>query len=127
MIAACPESIWTVDADDYSGDAASLVLDVARRLRTVLPIGATDTLVTKIMLGVFGCVPAFDTNFRTGSGLWTFGADALRRIMSFYEANATLIDAHGIPTLDFGTGESTGRLYSRAKVVDMIFFIEGAG
>jgi len=30
-------------------------------------------------------------------------------------------------TLDFHTGEPTQRRYSRVKVIDMIFFIEGGG
>jgi hypothetical protein len=37
-----------------------------------------------------------------------------------------VIDGHRIPTLDFDTGRSTSRLYSRAKVIDMIFFVEGS-
>jgi len=34
--------------------------------------------------------------------------------------NRDVIEAHRVPTLDFRTGESTGRVYSRAKVIDMI-------
>ena len=36
-----------------------------------------------------------------------------------------LIEAHREPTLDFDTGTPTNRRYTRAKVIDMIFFIEG--
>lgn len=43
----------------------------------------------------------------------------------FYRANAATIDRLRQPTLDFTTGEPTARLYTRAKVVDMIFVIEG--
>jgi hypothetical protein len=38
-----------------------------------------------------------------------------------------LIDRHRTPTLDFDTGMPTNRRYTRAKVIDMIFFVEGAG
>ena len=31
-----------------------------------------------MMLGVFGCVPAFDTYFRKGSGVSTFSKGSLR-------------------------------------------------
>ena len=85
----------------------------------------SDILVTKVMLGVFGSVPAFDTNFRRGFGAATFGAKALRKIGAFYQENAELLDEYRVPTLDFVTGEPTGRLYTRAKVIDMAFFIEG--
>ena len=38
-----------------------------------------------------------------------------------------MIDRNRVSTLDFHTGEPTNRRYSRAKVIDMIFFIEGGG
>jgi hypothetical protein len=46
-------------------------------------------------------------------------------VEEFYRANAPIIDQLRPPTLDFATGRPTTRLYTRAKVVDMIFFIEG--
>jgi hypothetical protein len=121
------EGVWTADANDYSDPVCSELLQLAGRLRRSLPEGATDTLVTKILLGVFGCVPAFDQYVIKGSGLRTFNRDSLQRLAQFYEANREIIDCHRIPTLDFDTGEETGRLYTRAKVIDMIFFVEGAG
>ena len=48
------------------------------------------------------------------------------RLARFYEANSRVIESHRVPTLDFDTGASTSRLYTRAKVIDMIFFVEGA-
>lgn len=54
---------------------------------------ASDVLVTKIMLGVFGCVPAFDRYIKDGFGspaegmpALTFGAEALHRIGSSMRA-----------------------------------------
>jgi hypothetical protein len=43
-------------------------------------------------------------------------------IGEFYQEHAGVIESHRIPTLDFTTGKPTHRLYSRAKVIDMIFF-----
>lgn len=77
------------------------------------------------MLGVFGCVPAFDTYFKKGFGVSTFSKGSLRLVGDFYRSNASVIDQLRQPTLDFMTGQPTTRLYTRAKVVDMIFFIEG--
>lgn len=68
--------------------------------------------------------PAFDTRFRTGFRA-AFGPKAFRRIGEFYRAHAGIIERHRIRTLDFGTGKPTQRRYSRAKVIDMTFFIEG--
>ena len=131
-IAAAPPAIWSVDADDYSGATVDLVFEIGRRLRLALPPGSTDTLVTKIMLGVFGCVPALDANFvegfrRAGYGRASFRPETLRRIARFYDAQAAVIERFRVPTLDFDTGQPTNRLYSRAKVIDMIFFVEGGG
>lgn len=121
-----PREVWESDANRYTDDVCTSLLDVGGRIRAAFPEGASDTLVTKIMLGVFGSVPAFDTNFRRGSGITTFGRGALKRVARFYEENAEVIERHRVPTLDFDTGASTDRLYSRAKVIDMIFFVEGA-
>jgi hypothetical protein len=74
---------------------------------------------------IFGCVPAFDRNFQKGSGLRTFGPKALSHLGRFYEENAAIIERHRVPALDFASGEPTTRRYTRAKVIDMIFFVEG--
>jgi hypothetical protein len=55
------------------------------------------------------------------------GGKAFRRLGEFYREHADIIERNRILTLDFHTGEPTQRRYSRAKVIDMIFFIEGGG
>lgn len=57
----------------YTHDVCKPLLELGSQIRAAFPDGATDTLVTKIMLGVFGSVPAFDTNFKTGFGVYAFG------------------------------------------------------
>jgi hypothetical protein len=47
------------------------------------------------------------------------------RVAEFYKHNADVIDRHRVPTLEFDTGMETARRYTRAKVIDMIFFVEG--
>ena len=59
------------------------------------------------MLGVFGCVPAFDTYFKKGFGISTFSERSLRLVGEFYRANASVIDELRQPTLDFTTGQPT--------------------
>ena len=76
-------------------------------------------------MGVFGCVPAFDRYFRIGFGPATLTKRTLRRIGVFYEDNQAQIHATKLPTLDFVTREETGRHYSSAKIIDMVFFQEG--
>jgi hypothetical protein len=123
-IASTELSVWGIDADRYTESNVGELLALARRLCQANG-GMSDTLVTKVMLGVFGSVPAFDTNFRNGFGVTSFGAKALRKVGAFHADNAEVLESHRVPTLDFVTGEPTGRLYTRAKVIDMAFFIEG--
>jgi hypothetical protein len=125
VIESASPGVWEIDAHAYSDESIELLLDTASQLRVALPEGASDILVTKIMLGVFGCVPAFDTYFKKGFGVSTFGRKSLRKVARFYQENAEPIEAHRVPTLDFASGGETTRKYTRAKVIDMIFFVEG--
>jgi hypothetical protein len=126
-IVAAPSEMWDIDVDAYSDANVATILDFSRTLRATLHEGASDILVTKIILGTMGCVPAFDTNFKRGFGVSTFGRKSLEKVGNFYRDNADVIEAHREATLDFDTGLPTDRRYAQAKVIDMIFFIEGAG
>lgn len=106
-------------------DAVDLLLGTRDQVRAALPEGASDILVTKIMLGVFGNVPAFDTYFKKGFGVSTFGAKSLTKVAEFYDSHAALIEMHRMPTLEFANGGETSVRYTRAEVIDMIFFVEG--
>jgi hypothetical protein len=124
QIASEPASTWDLDADTLT-DHPDAVLDLSHRIQEAFSIRASDVLLTKVMLGVFGCVPAFDRFFRIGFKCNTLCRPALKRIGSFYDDNHVEIDAQAIVTLDFATGHDTKRRYSRSKVIDMVFFQEG--
>jgi hypothetical protein len=124
-IAAEPASTWELDAHRYLDGGAVDVVALSTRIRKAFSFTASDILVTKTMLGVFGCVPAFDRYFKLGFGCSTFSRSARTRIGRFYADNHEKIDGVRVSTLDFATGEDTGRLYSRAKLIDMVFWQEG--
>ena len=126
VIANAPPEAWEIDANRYSDETCQVLRDVGQRIRAAFPEGASDILVTKVMLGVFGSIPALDTYFKRGFGVSTFSRSALQRVGRFYDANSELVERFRVPTLDFDTGEPTQRTYSRAKVIDMVFFVEGA-
>jgi hypothetical protein len=117
-------TLWEIDAHCYTENNIRQLIDTRKVLREAYP-GMSDILVTKIMLGVFGNVPAFDTNFRRGFHVTTFGRQSLRKVGAFYEENRIVIEKYRTPTLDFVSGKPTSRKYTRSKVIDMAFFIEG--
>jgi hypothetical protein len=125
VVAEAPHELWTLDVGGYDASGIDLLLDSRRRIRSAFLEPASDTLVTKLMLGVFGCAPAFDRYFRAGLGVTTFARSSLQRIRDFYDANMDTIEAGRVPTIDFGSARPTERLYTAAKVIDMVFFIEG--
>src|SRR6185503_8722581 len=106
---------WDIDAHCYSDENIQAVLEVADQIRAAFPEPASDTLVTKVMLGVFGCIPAFDTFFKAGLEVWTFGNKSLHKVATFYQDNAAIIEKYRVPTLEFTTGIATKRRYTRAK------------
>ncbi len=119
--------LWEIDANNYSLHNIQAILDFRKNVGQVLDYrnGPSDILVTKIMLGVFGNVPAFDSYFKKGFGMSTFGKQSLEKVAEFYKLNAAIIEKSRLNTLDFMTGKPTNRIYTRAKVIDMIFFVEG--
>jgi len=130
VVARTDVSLWEIDAHCYTESNIDQLLQLRCAILQAYP-NMTPALLTKSMLGVFGNVPAFDTNFRQAcraAGIdTTFGPKALEQIGVFYQENASLIDSyrHQLSTLDFVTGEHTHRSYTRAKLIDMAFFIEG--
>jgi hypothetical protein len=131
-VVASPATAWELDVDGYSDDGVEQLLELAARIREALPDAPTPTLVTKTLLGIFGCVPAFDTYFREGfrkrgTRIGRLDGRSLRAVAGFYSDNHDLVERCRIRTLDFATGQQTERRYTRAKAIDMILFGEGWG
>ncbi len=131
--------IWQIDADSYSRANIQVILDVYDQVRNIIIDNENNNrhivLITKIMLGVFGCIPAFDQYFTNTfrnickslpgrNGFRSVNKNSLGHIKKFYEANKEEIDKlhNMIHTLDFTTGKPTRRKYSRAKIIDMYGF-----
>lgn len=122
---------WAIDADNYDDKSVRSLLKVRDVIFSKLGgVGekATITLVTKIMLGVFGSVPAFDENFCKAFRITkNLNEKALKTIATYYQNNTVEFGKFykSIRTLDFSTGKETSRLYTKAKLVDMVGFVEG--
>jgi hypothetical protein len=134
--------IWTVDVDTYAPESKEEILNVYDGIAKILKNSITKTLgteiknikvsvtlVTKIMLGVFGCVPAIDQYFyKTFHGMYKgfgkLGSKELDALENFYKKRKPEIDSFQIPVLDF-TGKNTNLQYKKAKIIDMYGFIDG--
>jgi len=81
---------------------------------------ASDTLITKILLGTFGCTPAFDRYFRSGMKIYGLDSD------SFSRKNLKSLAALYMSRPEFKQAEqkiqSDGLNYPPAKLLDMFFW-----
>lgn len=58
--------VWDIDVDNYNDENIKKLLEEYHELEEILnamDVKPTLTLVTKIMLGVYGNIPAYDTYF----------------------------------------------------------------
>jgi len=120
--------LWEIDVDNYNDENIKLLLDCQLKIIEVIK-NNSDTLITKIMLGVFANVPAYDYYFRIflkeNKCCQTFNKKSLEQIKFFYEEHKNEFDSYKICTYDFSTKEKTEIIYTKAKLVDMYGFMVG--
>lgn len=129
--------IWDIDVEDYDEEIIEIIIEIYNGVKNRLILnGQSDlTLITKILLGVFGFIPAFDNYFCNKFREISDGQCGFRRvnlksltfIRKFYEANKTMIDKLSAEnfTTDFITGQKTTINYPKAKIIDMYGFTAG--
>ncbi len=117
--------LWEIDVDNYDEENIQLLLDCKKQITEAFgkENKSSDTLVTKIMLGVFANIPAYDQYFRKSLKLHSVNKKSLLKIKKFYEENKKKIDSFKIYTLDFLTSQETDIVYTKAKLIDMCGFI----
>lgn len=133
-------NLWDIDIDKYTEENIEYIIDryndlekeIQKKINTSKPI--SKILLTKIMLGVFGCIPAFDSYFENGfkilfnikGSIPSINKDytSLKYLYLFYEDNKIEIDKlyECIKTIDFKTGKETEIHYTKAKIIDMYIF-----
>jgi len=135
-------NIWKIDANNYDSDSIQTILEVYKNITNLIMENDKSkrhlVLTTKIMLGVFGCIPAFDQyftdtfreickNFPNYNGFRSVNKTNLMHIKEFYNANKEDIEnlRNNIYTIDFNTGKFTKTKYTRAKIIDMYGFAKG--
>lgn len=136
-IARVDKSNWQIDVDNYNEKNIQSILKIYKDIKELLihKGNAHVTLISKILLGVFGFIPAFDNNFCNSfraisngqCGFRSVNTKSLLVIKSFYESNKLAIDKLSAETFttDFITGEKTTVNYPKAKIIDMYGFSYG--
>ncbi len=131
------DKLRRIDVDCYDADSIEQMLTAYGYLQQkVLPEGNEPvTLITKILLGVFGCTPAYDTYFRAGIRTMTrdhsrvafssFNRRSLQLLSEVYLANASKLNelAAESNTWRFTDSASpTGLPLTKAKILDMYLY-----
>ncbi len=128
------KSVWDIDVDKYDDKNIEIITDIYGEIKKLLiPNGNTDlALVTKVLLGVFGFIPAFDSYFcetfrnlfEGQCGFRRINKVSLSFIQNFYQENKSSIDnlSYSTFTTDFLSGKKTKINYPKAKIIDMYGF-----
>jgi hypothetical protein len=131
------KSYWEIDVDKYDNYNIQKIIEAYSDLKDLfIPTEKAHlTLITKVLLGVFGFIPAFDNNFCNSfrrvslyqCGFRKVNVKSLMHIKNFYDSNFETIDNLSKITLttDFKTGQKTKINYPKAKIIDMFGFITG--
>jgi len=136
-ISTLSKNIWKIDVDRYDSNNIKIIIEIYNQIKSHTIEGTENdvTLTTKIMLGVFGFIPAFDQYFCNTFRIVFYNECGFRRvnmkslelIKEFYNANKKEIDklSNKIRTIDFSTGRKTTIRYPKAKIIDMYGFTKG--
>lgn len=136
-IAKLDKKTWEIDVDQYNNENIKKILSIYKDIKVIIIDDGNShlTLVTKIMLGVFGFIPAFDNYFgntfreifNRECGFRSINKKSLNCIKEFYDSNREEIDdiSNKIYLTDFSTGQKTNICYTKAKIIDMYGFTQG--
>lgn len=129
--------LWELDVDKYNDATIQNLINEYNAIGDILEKIISDekdktypsiTLITKIMLGVYGNIPAFDTYFiqtfhSMFGGFGVCKEKELKNIHIFYINNKELLEKlqEEIKVVDFN-GHSTDYHYKLAKLIDMYGF-----
>jgi len=131
------KNVWTIDIDNMEDKNIQIVLNIYNDIKniTIEDNNSHLTLVTKIMLGVFGFIPAYDQYFGntfreifdSECGFRSVNENSLKCIREFYINNKVDIDSLSAATFtkNFHTGQPTDINYPKAKIIDMYGFQKG--
>jgi len=129
--------VWSIDIDNYTQENIGEVCKIYKEVKDLVIKNDNShlILVSKIMLGVFGVLPAFDqyfcnafrSIFKKECGFRSVSLKSIICIKDFYEQNKDHIDnmSQNIYVKDFSSWKDTSISYPKAKIIDMYGFSKG--
>jgi len=131
--------LWKVDLDNYNEKNIERMKEFYNDVKDYFKKENKDTkvsvtLITKILMGVYGCVPAVDDLFSKGvkKKSYKLGSkknfeNILWNIKDIYSEHKEVIDKKSkeVTTISFHTEKHTNIHYKKSKILDMIFWWEG--
>ena len=128
---------WDIDVDNYLvGDNINKLMELSDELKKIFRFEKgddenseiSDILITKIILGITGSIPAYDRYFSIG--LFSKTSKSLTRssledISHFYSVYKNEIDIKKNTLDETKEGKETNILYTKAKILDMGCYIQG--
>ena len=101
--------------------------DTIKSLYKEAGVSPTDTLITKVLMGTLGCVPAYDRYFIAGirdqlvagKGCYSYGRKSITALADFYVENSEVLERarSGL--------KADGLEYPQMKMLDMGFWQKG--
>ena len=137
FIAGLDHSVWNIDVDKYSDENIRIICSIYPEIQRIIVNNGNShlTLVSKIMLGVFGFIPAYDNFFgntfrdifQGTCGFRSVNQKSLHCIQLFYADNKDEIDQYSskIHVKEFATGDESDITYTKSKIIDMYGFNKG--
>jgi hypothetical protein len=126
-------SLWSID---YKGlqnqENLNILLELIDNLKTiyrdkrrnikVVSTDISDILVTKVLLGTMGCVPAYDEYFKKGVNKYNIttqllGKSSIKGLADYYEANK-----YDLETVRKAISQARQIEYPQMKMLDMAFW-----
>ena len=119
--------LWEIDLDSYTPENIELLLECRNSIVDSFSedFKVSESIVTRVMLGVFGNIPVFDQYFKNSMKMKKVSRRSLMKLWEFYEENKSSLDSFEICTLDFLSGKETDVIYTKARLLDIYGYMKG--